>query len=122
MAHTDESFDNPDLGNCLDYTDNMDANKHPDQGLYETLLALYGPISNGRLLRGRKFHETQFALALTPDHVQERKSQVVRELLERRDDNSHAGGWSLLHRSRHGEIHEFDLEEGYRVRVQMLLA
>jgi len=47
LAHTDESFDNPDLGNCMDYTDNLNANKHPDQSNYDTLFELYGSLTGG---------------------------------------------------------------------------
>lgn len=47
LAHTDEDFDNEDLGNCMDYTDNLNANKHPDQSNYDTLFDLYGSISGG---------------------------------------------------------------------------
>lgn len=51
LGHTDENFDNPDLGNCMDYTDNLNANKHPDESNYEKLLSIYGPISSGRRQR-----------------------------------------------------------------------
>lgn len=53
LAHTDEDFNNKDLGNCMDYTDNLDANKHPDQSNYEKLLEIYGPIG-GRRARERE--------------------------------------------------------------------
>jgi hypothetical protein len=122
LAHTDESFDNKDLGNCLDYTDNMDANKHPDQGLYDTLLDLYGPISDRRLLRGGSIGNDRTSSALTPNHIRQRRSELVRKFLNRRDDNGYEDGWSLLHRNSHGEEHELDLGQGYKVRVHMLLA
>jgi hypothetical protein len=42
LPHTDESFWNRDLGNCLDYTMNPSGNMHPDIGNFEFLEALYG--------------------------------------------------------------------------------
>jgi len=54
LGHTDEVFDNPDLGNCMDYTNNLNANKHPDQSNYETLVSIYGTLSGGQRLRERK--------------------------------------------------------------------
>lgn len=48
LAHTDEIFDNPDLGNCMDYTNNLNANKHPDNSNYQTLYEIYGAISSDR--------------------------------------------------------------------------
>ena len=42
LPHSDEDFNNKDLGNCMDYTNNFDANKHPDETNYEFLLDLYG--------------------------------------------------------------------------------
>jgi hypothetical protein len=47
---------------------------------------------------------------------------AVEKLAARLDDNAHEDGWKLLHRSKHGEEHEMELEEGYKVRVHMLLA
>ena len=46
LGHTDEDFSNEDLGNCMDYTDNLDVSKHPDASNYEKLLSIYGPVSS----------------------------------------------------------------------------
>lgn len=54
LSHTDEDFDNEDLGNCMDYTNNLNANKHPDTMNFETLLLLYGPIISGERRRMRR--------------------------------------------------------------------
>jgi len=61
LGHTDEDFDNEDLGNCMDYTNNLDFSKHPDTMNYETLLLLYGPISGQSRqmrMRMRKIKDT----------------------------------------------------------------
>ena len=65
LAHTDESFDNPDLGNCMDYTDNLNANKHPDQSNYDRLVELYGTIGGGRMLRGNG--DSNLRTAISPE-------------------------------------------------------
>ena len=44
MPHTDESFWNRDLGNCMDYSHNPTANMHPDYTNYEFLADLYGEL------------------------------------------------------------------------------
>ena len=119
LTHTDESFDNPDLGNCLDYTNNFNANKHPDVSLYESLLGLYGPASGRRLLRAQPPEIRERALSQS---LWNKIHDAVEKLTRRLDDNAHEDGWKLLHRSRHGEDHELELEGGYNVRVNLLLA
>ena len=47
LPHTDESFWNRDLGNCMDYTLNPGGNLHPDYGNFEFLEALYGNTNGG---------------------------------------------------------------------------
>ena len=125
LGHTDEDFNNPDLGNCLDYTDNLDANKHPDEGLYQTLLDLYGPVPESvgvRNLRNQRQSVSGQNTNTFPHHLHEKRQEAVEKLLKRRDNNAHEDGWRLLHRKEHGEAHELDLGEGYKVQVHMLLA
>jgi hypothetical protein len=128
LGHTDENFNNPDLGNCLDYTDNLDDNKHPDEGLYETLLELYGPAPGStdevRNLRGQrqKVPTIGQTSSIFPNHLREKRELAVQKLLQQRDDNAREDGWKLLHRTEHGEAHELDLGGGYKVQVHMLLA
>lgn len=42
LPHTDENFNNPDLGNCLDYTTTPSNNLHPDESNFAFLAELYG--------------------------------------------------------------------------------
>ena len=44
LPHTDESFWNRDLGNCLDYTNNYSGNSKPDETNYNYLTELYGTV------------------------------------------------------------------------------
>ncbi|MBI4473001.1 MAG: hypothetical protein HY646_10060 [Acidobacteria bacterium] len=41
LAHQDEIFDNPNLGSCMDYTDNPYTNQHPNAHDYEQLMLIY---------------------------------------------------------------------------------
>lgn len=45
LPHTDENFNNPDLGNCLDYTMHPEVNKQPGVENYKRLASLYGKVS-----------------------------------------------------------------------------
>ncbi len=45
LDHQDEAFDNPNLGTCMDYTDNPlgpPSNEHPNQHDYDQLNLIYG--------------------------------------------------------------------------------
>ena len=109
LGHTDEDFDNEDLGNCMDYTNNLDANKHPDTMNYETLLEIYGPISTGtstkrRGLRRRSdSNNSRAVVRAVPEHIRERKREAVQKFIRRIDDNVHEDGWKLVHKKQNGE-------------------
>jgi hypothetical protein len=48
LPHTDENFNNKDLGNCLDYTNNPSNNLRPGQQNCNRLLEMYGAVNVGR--------------------------------------------------------------------------
>ena len=115
--HTDENFTNPDLGNCLDYTDNYDYNKHPAAMNWNYLVGLYGVIG-GRRMRQRR---------TVPSKAQEIPATVLSEAkhllrkLESDHLDAHKHGWKLLHRTKFGEDHLVHLQAGYKLYVHMLL-
>jgi len=41
LAHQDEAFDNPNLGTCMDYTNNPFSNQHPNAHDYQMLASIY---------------------------------------------------------------------------------
>ncbi len=50
LDHQDETFNNPNLGTCMDYTNNPDgppANRQPNQHDYDQLAAIYGGHVDG---------------------------------------------------------------------------
>lgn len=81
---------------------------------------------------------TTAAITTVPDHIKDKKKEAVQKLYQRMKDyynsdhetndskmqpvgHTHQDGWKLVHRVRHGEEHEAELGEGYKVRVQFLL-
>ncbi|MBI2064202.1 MAG: hypothetical protein HYT66_00620 [Candidatus Yanofskybacteria bacterium] len=49
LGHTDEDFSNPNLGTCMDYTDNPSgppSNEHPNAHDYEQLEAIYAHLDS----------------------------------------------------------------------------
>eukprot|EP00522_Entomoneis_paludosa_P012365 CAMPEP_0172455410 /NCGR_PEP_ID=MMETSP1065-20121228/12049_1 /TAXON_ID=265537 /ORGANISM="Amphiprora paludosa, Strain CCMP125" /LENGTH=639 /DNA_ID=CAMNT_0013207871 /DNA_START=388 /DNA_END=2307 /DNA_ORIENTATION=+ len=44
LPHTDENFNNDDLGDCMDYTNNPEANKQPTIRNFNFLFQLYGLV------------------------------------------------------------------------------
>lgn len=41
LDHQDENFNNPNLGTCMDYTNDWSTNQHPNQHDYDQLAAIY---------------------------------------------------------------------------------
>lgn len=44
LAHQDETFNNQNLGTCMDYTNNPESNQHPNQHDYDMLEQLYSHV------------------------------------------------------------------------------
>jgi hypothetical protein len=137
LPHSDEDFENEDLGNCMDYSRNFEVSKHPDESNYNYLADLYGVAATRRdrnLLRGSKQEETTETTAQSstsrvsnlnplPPHLEQHMHEHVRRLERGLEDHeARHFGWRLLHRTHHGEEHELELGEGFKVRVHMLLA
>lgn len=48
LPHTDENFNNKDLGNCLDYSNNPSNNLRPGSANCQRLFEMYGSVNVGR--------------------------------------------------------------------------
>ncbi len=46
LDHQDEIFDNPNLGTCMDYTNDPGTNQHPNQHDYDELEAIYAHLDS----------------------------------------------------------------------------
>jgi hypothetical protein len=45
LGHSDEDFNNADMGNCMDYTNDPENNLHPDIYNFEILEGMYGNVN-----------------------------------------------------------------------------
>ena len=46
LDHQDEVFDNPNLGTCMDYTNDPSTNQHPNQHDYDELALIYSHLDS----------------------------------------------------------------------------
>jgi hypothetical protein len=46
LDHQDEDFTNPNLGTCMDYSDDPSTNQHPNQHDYDQLVAIYSHLDS----------------------------------------------------------------------------
>ena len=46
LDHQDETFDNPNLGTCMDYTNNPESNQHPNAHDYAQLESIYAHLDS----------------------------------------------------------------------------
>ena len=46
LDHQDTNFDNPNLGTCMDYTNDPSTNQHPNQHDYDELVTIYSHLDN----------------------------------------------------------------------------
>jgi hypothetical protein len=46
LDHQDTNFDNPNLGTCMDYTNDPSANQHPNQHDYDELVTIYSHLDS----------------------------------------------------------------------------
>lgn len=46
LDHQDTNFDNPNLGTCMDYTNDPSTNQHPDQHDYDELVTIYSHLDS----------------------------------------------------------------------------
>jgi len=114
LKHTDENFENIDLRSCMDYTNNFKRSKHPDETNYETLVSMYGAVSNRRLRSVSAQEDTR------SNYIQKKHTELVEKLLEKREI-AHLFGWRLIHKKSYGEEYESVVGSGCRLRVHLLL-
>jgi hypothetical protein len=50
LDHQDEAFDNPNLGTCMDYTQDPTSNQHPNQHDYDELESIYSHLDSSSTL------------------------------------------------------------------------
>jgi hypothetical protein len=127
LAHSDEIFTNPSLGNCMDYTDHPEENLHPDESNYRRLVSVYGEV--GRRRRGLFSEQSNVGRnrrVLTEDLRQEYEEAVaeIEDLSVRRALSemgiSEGTAWELTHHHPRGSTYERPLGKDYFIQAQLL--
>ena len=123
LAHTDEDFFNPDLGNCMDYTTTPEANMSPDESNFLFLKDLYGTIPERRrdLTSTAPQAQKERDGRGIPEDVRAKLREVVPRLESRLHGNAHHDEWRLLRQSKTSETYASSLGNGWAVHVSKLL-
>ena len=104
-----------------DYTSNPEANKSPDDTNYAFLVDLYGEYTNRRAML-RSSRSGLRDLPEEPADLHDRVDEAIRELEQGRIFSE--GGFEaiLLHSSEFSESTLIDLQDGFQLQVNKLLA
>lgn len=76
LDHQDETFTNPNLGTCMDYTNNPASNQHPNAHDYQQLEAIYAHLDSTTTV---KSSTGQTAAALGDGNSQAEWGQAIRD-------------------------------------------
>lgn len=128
---SDESFTNPSLGNCMDYTNKPEENMHPDETNYNRLASLYGTVGRRALRVTKPRKSSRPTRHLTAELRQEYQSAVAefsqvhahRVLSEKEDQflwNPKQVGWRLTQEHSGGAIFSRQLGTDHTIEVHLL--
>lgn len=98
LDHQDENFNNPNLGTCMDYTNDPTSNQHPNQHDYDQLVTIYTHLDTITTA----FSKTSSAPVLESDEI----------------DTSNPSEWGkVIRKSRDGRssLHERDFGNGRKM-------
>jgi hypothetical protein len=118
LPHTDENFNNADLGNCLDYTRNPKNNLHPDAGNFAFLAELYGTFR--RTLRRRMVGELNLRRPrrhLSRELYEEALSELEQEWTRDANVEDVSGSRRLV-----SHTYSKNIEGGFKLQVSVLFA
>jgi len=115
LDHQDETFDNPNLGTCMDYTNDPSTNQYPNAHDYEELTTIYGHPDDTTTV-GQTVQSG-------PGKGQRRPAPAETDS----DEPAQLGTaqWGKLVRStNHGrtELYELDLGRGHKVLTHVIWA
>jgi hypothetical protein len=131
LPHTDENFYNADLGNCMDYTDNPEANMRPDVTNYNRLASVYGTVTR-RLMGGGKSivastavggNEVTIPRELSPNKLAKYEAAIAeleQELSKGPEELWHGSHWRLLSTHPRGQSFSRNLGDGFGIQVNIL--
>lgn len=120
LPHTDENFNNQDLGNCLDYSTRPQNNLHPGVVNFNRLREIYGTVGDRRL-RSTVDRNSESHSILTAE-LRAEYELAIRELEEMRSntDKFHVPGWRHLEEHPRGANYVRRLGEEHMLKVHML--
>lgn len=127
LGHSDENFNNKDLGNCMDYTNRPQNNMSPDTSNFEMLQELYGSVMGGNLRVSRSAVPDDRRVLNEEEQATENEFQKYAAYLMDPVDVTSKGlniedGWRLLRKTEYVEHHERRLVNGYTIHTSVLLA
>lgn len=111
LPHTDENFNNVDLGNCMDYTNQPENNMRPDASNYIRLADLYGTVSRRRGLRNTVKDNNDDDKRSIPRDIVEAYDRAIDELHdslheEKNQRKMKESSWTILREHSHGREYE----------------
>jgi hypothetical protein len=108
LDHQDETFDNPNLGTCMDYTNDPSTNQHPNQHDYDELELIYAHLDSSTTVGqiagpGNGQGNGQGAVHAAPPAM----SQI---------DLDGPGQWGrIVRESKHNALYELDFGNGNKI-------
>jgi len=139
LPHTDENFNNADLGNCMDYTHKHENNLRPDESNFNRLMGLYGVIpENRRLKAATSLHDKKKGIISSPK-LRQQYDQAIQELSEHtrrmtiqqpysRDTSNESLSWRVLQEHSYGGHYARELDgitnndDKYMLHVHILFS
>jgi hypothetical protein len=127
LNHTDESFTNPDLGNCLDYTMHPEVNMQPNWMNYDLLTKMYGTVPNSNSTGSNSGSQNgsggrrSLRGPVIPEWVRIKLQSLDGELGNHGRGREGEAGWRVLHEGPHLEAYELDLGESFVLQIYKVL-
>lgn len=131
LPHSDESFYNLNLGNCMDYTNRPWTNTAPDTATFEFLKNMYGAknldvgqtmLSSELSVNSDNLRGIQGGVTI-PAWVSQRANEATENFKANFANRNEANeDWLQLHRNGNAAAYQTDLGEGYSVQAHFLLA
>jgi len=110
LDHQDEIFNNPNLGTCMDYTNNPGTNQHPNQHDYDQLVTTYSHLDS----------TTTVGQTVQSGPGKGKMPPAMADI-----DISGPGHWGKLIHSSHGgwkETYELDFGGGHKIITHVIWA
>eukprot|EP00543_Licmophora_paradoxa_P009149 CAMPEP_0202448364 /NCGR_PEP_ID=MMETSP1360-20130828/7174_1 /ASSEMBLY_ACC=CAM_ASM_000848 /TAXON_ID=515479 /ORGANISM="Licmophora paradoxa, Strain CCMP2313" /LENGTH=541 /DNA_ID=CAMNT_0049065893 /DNA_START=192 /DNA_END=1820 /DNA_ORIENTATION=- len=127
LSHTDENFNNRDLGDCMDYTSTPANNKSPNTRNFATLAELYGIPGASEDPQGRKLLRER--LLTLPSDLWFRYDEALTENLDSRSTKEEAESDAPILKFPNRKVRKtgdaleklIDLGGGYVLKLNMLM-